>query len=75
LWDETDVIAVTDRAYGVTLAAGPASPWAEGTLAAALKEAVLSLTGDEDLAALSGAERFADFTEEDVASLHASDRS
>lgn len=61
IWDEVNVIGITEPLYAATVAAAPGSPWAEEPYASALKAALDALAADSDLQALSAADRFARF--------------
>lgn len=66
IWDETTVIGVTERFYGITLAVGADSPWAEEPLSTALQTALTALKDDETLASLAGAGPFIAVSNEDL---------
>jgi len=59
IWDEVNVIGITEPLYAATVAAAPTSPWAGEPYSSALLAALDSLAGDGDLQALSAADRFA----------------
>lgn len=59
IWDEVNVIGITEPLYAATVAAAPSSPWAGEPYSSALRAALDLLAGDGDLQALSAADRFA----------------
>ena len=64
IWEEVQVVGVTEPAYGTTVAAGVGSPWAEEPLADALLAAFNALDRDEDLMALGGVGPFTGLSDE-----------
>ena len=58
IWEEVCVVGLTEPFYGVTAAVSSESPWLKEPMRRALCTAVQSLSGDEDLMALSGAGSF-----------------
>ncbi len=64
IWEEVQVVGVTEPAYGTTVAAGVDSPWAKEPLAEALLAAFNALGRDEDLMALGGVGPFTGLDDE-----------
>lgn len=52
VWEEVNVIGITEPLYAATAAVAADSLWAQEPLASALREALSALSSDEDLAAL-----------------------